>query len=74
MAILKLDVRGLASPNCILKVASQIRHMKKGSILEVWADCPFFEKDIRAWCRNTGREILFLESEGESTKKIRIRV
>jgi TusA-related sulfurtransferase len=68
-----LDVRGLKSPECLVKIALRAAHMNSGSILEVLADSPTFEEDVRAWCQETGRVLFSLESEGESTKIVQIQ-
>ena len=74
MRVETLDNRGLRFPECILKVASRAAHMTKGSILEVRADCPTFEKDMKAYCQDTGKIFLSVESVGGKTKIARIRL
>jgi len=73
MAIERLDNKGLKYPECILKMAKKSAHMKPGDILEVRADCESFEKDVRAWCEDTGRVLLSVEDEGEDTKIVGIQ-
>jgi tRNA 2-thiouridine synthesizing protein A len=67
------DTRGLKSPEHVLKIAARAPHMKPGGVLEVLGDHPGFEKDVRFWCEETGRVILSVESDGESTKIIQIQ-
>jgi tRNA 2-thiouridine synthesizing protein A len=73
MLIEVVDTRGLKTPEHILKIAAKGPHMKPGAILEVLGDHPGFEKDVRFWCEETGRRVLSVESEGESTKIIQIQ-
>ena len=70
-----LDTRGLRTPDPILKIAVKSVRMKTGSVLEVWGDCPTFEKDVRTWCEGTGRRLLSIEmeAEGQKTKIARIQ-
>jgi len=68
-----LDTRGLRTPDPILKIAVKSVKMKLGGMLEVWGDCPTFEKDVRTWCEGTGRRLLSIESEGPKTKIARIQ-
>ena len=73
MAIRTLDATGLNLAECIFKIAVNIMDVKKGSIFEVWGDCPAFEKNIRRWCEETGKAILLVESKGAERKTIRIK-
>ena len=59
-----LDCRGLACPKPVLKVAIQARKMKVGSTLEVLADCPSFENDIRKWCEDMGKVLVSVVKTG----------
>ena len=67
MLIEVLDVSGLKTPDHVLKIAVKAPHMNPGGILEVLSDDPSFEKDVRYWCEETGRVILSVQSDGEST-------
>jgi tRNA 2-thiouridine synthesizing protein A len=69
-----LDTRRTKSPDCLLKIVKKAVHMKPGSILEVLGDCPTFEKDVRAWCEETGRVFLSVEGKAENTKMIQIEL
>jgi tRNA 2-thiouridine synthesizing protein A len=67
-----LDTRGRKSPDCLLKIVKRAVHLKPGSVLKALGDCPTFDKDVRAWCDETGRAVLSVESEGQDTKMITI--
>ena len=58
MLIEVLDVRGLKTPDHVLKIAAKAPHMVPDAILEVLSDYPGFEKDVRYWYEHTGRAIL----------------
>ena len=73
MTIQTLDTTGLTSPECTFKIAVNIMGVKEGSVLEVWGDCPAFEKNIRTWCEETGKDILLVESKDADTTTIRIK-
>jgi tRNA 2-thiouridine synthesizing protein A len=56
-----------------MKVVKKALHMKPGKILEVLGDCPTFEDDLRAWCQETGRRVMSVESKGGDTNIIQIK-
>lgn len=64
MATQRLDALGLRCPQPILKIAARAADMSHGDILEVVADCPTFEKDVRTWCERTNNKLLWLKEEG----------
>jgi tRNA 2-thiouridine synthesizing protein A len=59
-----LDARGLKCPQPQLKVFMESRSMNKGDILEVVADCPTFDADIRHWCERSKKALLWMRSDG----------
>jgi TusA-related sulfurtransferase len=67
------DASGLRYPECILKIATKAAHMNPGEILEVLGDCEDFEKNLRAWCTETGRVFLATEDEEGDKKRIQIQ-
>jgi tRNA 2-thiouridine synthesizing protein A len=73
MATKVIDARGLKCPQPQLKMLSEIRSMNKGDIMEVVADCPTFETDVRQWCDRTKKALLYMRSEGTS-KRCQVRV
>jgi tRNA 2-thiouridine synthesizing protein A len=64
MAVQKLELLGLKCPQPILKIAAEAPKIPAGEILEVLADCESFPRDIEAWCKKTGRTLLFCRDEG----------
>lgn len=73
MADRSLDYCGLKCPYPILKLSALYPQFKKGEIIEVIADCPTFEKDIKAWCSKLGKTILSIEKMGNKLK-VTIRI
>ncbi|MEN2994136.1 MAG: sulfurtransferase TusA family protein [Thermodesulfovibrio sp.] len=73
MADRLLDYSGLKCPYPILKLSAHYSQFKEGEIVEVIADCPTFEKDIKAWCQKLGKPIINIERHGEKIK-VTIRI
>lgn len=72
MAVYTLDASGLRCPQPILKIAVVSADLMPGDLLDVIADCPTFDKDIRTWCRRLGKSLLYIQEEGEYRKRARI--
>ncbi|MFX1255866.1 MAG: sulfurtransferase TusA family protein [Promethearchaeota archaeon] len=64
----RLDVKGLACPMPIVKLAQTIKKMDIGQIVEVLATDPGTVPDIAAWSKQTGNEVLKHEKEGKVLK------
>ena len=73
MAVEILDTTGMKCPQPVLKIAVKAPDMKLGDILEVWGDCPTFEKDVRTWCQRLKRILLAIEEGEGNLKKIQIQ-
>jgi tRNA 2-thiouridine synthesizing protein A len=73
MNVTVLDTLGLKCPQPVLKIAVKAPDMKVGEILEVWGDCPTFEKDIRVWCERLGKTLLSVTEDGADKKMIQIQ-
>ncbi len=68
MAVTTLDARGLKCPQPTLKMTVLSVKMKQGDVLEIIADCPTFEKDVRDWCSRAKKTLLWIREEGSSKK------
>ena len=53
-----LDCIGLYCPVPVFKTRQEISKLKIGQVLEVVADDPAAEQDIKYWARITGQEIV----------------
>lgn len=73
MAVEVLDAKGLRCPQPVLKIAAKAPSMKPGDVLEVVADCPTFEQDVRQWCQKTGKVLLWIRDEGGGVKRCQIQ-
>ena len=66
MATIKLDATGLRCPQPILKITAKSPELSAGDILEVSADCPTFEADVKKWCERMKRTLLAINQDGET--------
>jgi tRNA 2-thiouridine synthesizing protein A len=73
MATKVIDARGLKCPQPQLKLLSESRSMSKGDIVEVVADCPTFETDVRQWCQRTKKALLWMRNEG-AAKRCQVQI
>lgn len=63
-----LDCVGLYCPIPVLKTRQEIDRLAIGEILEVLADDPASEPDIKAWAKRAGQEIIRIDKEGNYFK------
>ena len=54
-----LDMRGYFCPERGFRTRQKILEMKDGDILEVLADDPVAEEDIKSWVKKTGNDLIF---------------
>ncbi|PKL96362.1 MAG: preprotein translocase subunit TatB [Gammaproteobacteria bacterium HGW-Gammaproteobacteria-8] len=52
-----LDARGLLCPEPVLRVRTELRSMSSGQLLEVLADDPLVELDLRVFCERFGHQL-----------------
>lgn len=74
MEVQFLNAIGLKCPEPILRIAVQASISGPGNILEVLADCPTFERDVREWCERVGKTILSVENKEGYQKIILIQL
>ena len=58
-----LDCIGLYCPVPVFRTKEEIDKLSVGQILEVIADDPAAEEDIKYWAKNAGQEILDVKVE-----------
>lgn len=63
-----LDCLGLYCPEPVFKTRMELDELKVGEILEVVADDPAAESDIRSLVKNLGQELLEVTKEGDSVR------
>jgi TusA-related sulfurtransferase len=73
MSTHNLDCIGLKCPQPTLKVTVLASKLKAGDILEVVADCPTFESDVRNWCGRSKKTLLWCKDEGAGKKRVQIK-
>ena len=59
-----VDARGLSCPMPIVKTAQAIKACRREPSLELLATDPGSVKDVAAWCRTTGNELVEQTSDG----------
>ncbi|MCS7115043.1 MAG: sulfurtransferase TusA family protein [Nitrososphaerota archaeon] len=64
----KLDCLGLYCPEPVFRTRMELDEMKAGEILEVLADDPAAEDDIRSLVKNLGHEIVGVTRNGDKVK------
>ncbi len=60
-----IDLIGLYCPIPIFKTREALDGMEVGEILEVLADDPAAEEDLRRFAKRTGQELLEIKKEGD---------
>lgn len=63
-----LDCLGLFCPEPVFKTRLELDEMEVGGILEVLADDPAAESDIRSLAKKLGQEILSVEKDGNQVR------
>jgi tRNA 2-thiouridine synthesizing protein A len=58
-----VDARGLSCPMPIVRTAQAVRPLPSGSVIELLATDPGSVKDVAAWCRSTGHELVEQSAE-----------
>ena len=60
----RVDARGLSCPMPIVKTAQAMKTTPSGGLVEILATDPGSGKDMAAWCRTTGNELVEQDSDG----------
>lgn len=68
VADLSLDTLGLYCPIPIILTSKKMKQMAIGQVVEVLSDDVGIKKDMPAWCRTSGQELLQLVEEGKIYK------
>lgn len=56
-----LDCIGLYCPEPVFRTREEISTIPPGQVLEVLADDPASESDIRSWAKHSGHELILVE-------------
>ena len=68
MADMVLDAKGMNCPLPILKTKKALQGIPAGGLLEVLATDPGAVADFKAFCRQTGNELIESSQEGDVYK------
>ena len=60
----RVDARGLSCPMPIVKTAQAVKSLPSGAFVELLATDVGSIKDVAAWCRATGNELIEQTSDG----------
>jgi tRNA 2-thiouridine synthesizing protein A len=64
MATQKLDCKGMACPQPVLKLQVAAAKASPGDVIEIEADCATFGNDIQSWCSRTGKILVSCNNDG----------
>jgi tRNA 2-thiouridine synthesizing protein A len=59
-----LDMTGFFCPEPVISVNEKIGEIEVGEVLELLADDPSSEPDIKSWTKRTGHELISIENNG----------
>jgi len=65
-----LDMKGLFCPEPVFRTKQTIQEMKINETLEVLADDPAAEEDIKSWVKRSGNELISLKKDDSNIKFI----
>ncbi len=63
-----VDCIGLYCPAPVIKTRQEMDRLAVGEVLEVLADDPAAEEDLKAWAKRTGQRILEIEKTDEGLR------
>jgi len=69
-----IDAKGLQCPQPRLKMSLEAMSLKPGDILECVADCATFEADVKDWCKNSKKALLWFKTEADGAKRCQVRM
>lgn len=66
MATVTIDARGLKCPVPALKLTEKLmkKEFKVGDVVEITADCPTFENNIKDWCKSFKKVLVRFQEQG----------
>lgn len=73
MAEKSINARGLQCPGPIVQLFNTVKASQAGDEIVVEATDMGFKKDVAAWCKKTGHELVGLdEKDGVITARVRV--
>lgn len=70
---LSLDCVGLYCPQPLFQTRESIDSIEADEILEVLADDPAAEEDLKRFCKRTGHELLLFEKDEDGVQRFLIK-
>lgn len=64
MAEIQINARGLQCPGPIVQLFTQCKQATAGDVIKIEVTDHGFTKDVQAWCKKTGNELVELREEG----------
>jgi len=61
----RLDLRGLYCPEPVFRTKVAIDSLQIGDVIEVIADDPASEEDIKRWANRVGQNLLSIQKNGK---------
>jgi TusA-related sulfurtransferase len=76
MAKVLIEAKGLKCPMPTLKMTTALtkQQVKAGDVLEVVADCPSFESDVKAFCSMYKKVLVLMRDEGGGVKRCQVQI
>ena len=74
MASIQIDAKGLKCPQPTLKLMTVAATAKAGDVIEITADCPTFESDLKSWCQRQKKVLVFCKDDGHGVKQAQIQI
>lgn len=66
----KLNAIGLQCPGPLMAINKKTQEVSEGTLIEVSASDMGFAKDVKAWCKRTGNELLNVNLENKIVKAV----
>jgi tRNA 2-thiouridine synthesizing protein A len=63
-----LDMTGYFCPEPVIRVNEAIGDIEVGEVLELLADDPSAEPDIKSWTKRTGHELVSCDKDGDVSR------
>ncbi len=76
MATVFIDAKGLKCPQPTFRMAAAVQSgaVRPGDVLEVVADCPTFERDVKSFCSTLKKVLLVMRDEPGGVKRCSIQI
>ncbi|MBZ4654062.1 MAG: SirA-like protein [Peptococcaceae bacterium] len=58
MAEYLINARGLQCPGPIVQLFNQSKQCAEGDVIKIEVTDPGFKRDVQAWCKKTGNELI----------------